>query len=188
MRRSLRLMSDYAGFAVALFAYFCALYTPVLWSLEFNLTFKILVFSLFFVLYLGSIIVILVRVFEFDRYTESVSKLLILYFELLFIFASIYLWLYLLGGVNQIEGFGPLDREMLSSKEAFDVKLYKEQVWVIIVDSFHFSVVTGTTLGYGDMLPKHVISKLLVDLQVLLTVGVVVLGYGRYTNEHNKRN
>ncbi|HHU0689921.1 TPA: potassium channel family protein [Citrobacter murliniae] len=59
---------------------------------------------------------------------------------------------------------------------------YKQGVW----DSIYFSVVTFTTLGYGDITPKTQILKLLAGSEALLgalTIGLIVAGFanrGRY--------
>lgn len=179
-----RLVIDYAGYLIALTAFLGALYTPLLREIESSFFLKLTAVSLFGAVYLGSLSVILFRVFTFNRYTQSINGLLLLYFEMLFVFSSIYLWLYLIGGSAQISGFAELSRELLVRDDIDSHHLYRSQMWKIIIDSFHFSVVTGTTLGYGDMVPKHPVAKLLVDVQVLLTVGIVVIGYGRYSAEH----
>ncbi|WP_219079322.1 potassium channel family protein [Vibrio parahaemolyticus] len=38
------------------------------------------------------------------------------------------------------------------------------------MDSIYFSIVTITTLGYGDILPVHWLSKILVIVEVLMGV------------------
>ncbi len=42
-----------------------------------------------------------------------------------------------------------------------------------IVDSFYFSVVTVTTVGYGDLVPTHDASKLVVSGLILLSIPVL---------------
>ena len=48
------------------------------------------------------------------------------------------------------------------------------------VDCLHFSVVTLSTVGYGDVNPIRWYSKLAVDAQILMGLGVTVLTVGRY--------
>jgi Ion channel len=59
-------------------------------------------------------------------------------------------------------------------------------------DALYFSVVTGTTLGYGDISPLSAVSKLLASIQplVLLFIVISVLAYARgaYEPESNKAN
>jgi len=45
---------------------------------------------------------------------------------------------------------------------------------ITIIESFYFSIVTITTLGYGDILPNSNISMLLASSQVLL--GILIIG------------
>jgi hypothetical protein len=47
------------------------------------------------------------------------------------------------------------------------------------VDCFHYSVVTGSTVGYGDVIPVRWYSKLMADFQILLSLGLTVLGVSR---------
>jgi len=42
-----------------------------------------------------------------------------------------------------------------------------------LVDSMYFSMVTQTTVGYGDITPKKRISKILVTIQILLLIWIV---------------
>lgn len=51
------------------------------------------------------------------------------------------------------------------------------------IDSFYFSVVTITTVGYGDLYPTSQISKLFTS--VYLLIGVSIFFYGLFTiGEH----
>lgn len=42
------------------------------------------------------------------------------------------------------------------------------------VDSFYFTAVTLTTIGYGDLAPTHSISKILTSIFSLLSIPVIV--------------
>ena len=48
------------------------------------------------------------------------------------------------------------------------------------VDCFHYSVVTASTFGYGDIHANRWYTKLLKDLQILLSLGLTVLAVSRY--------
>lgn len=50
----------------------------------------------------------------------------------------------------------------------------------LAVDCFHFSTVTATTLGYGDILPNLWYTKLLADLQCLLGISIITISIGLY--------
>lgn len=51
------------------------------------------------------------------------------------------------------------------------------------IDSFHYSVVTMTTVGYGDMYPTKWYSKLVVDIQLLIGVLLIVISINSYFSE-----
>jgi Ion channel len=53
------------------------------------------------------------------------------------------------------------------------------QIGLAYVDCFHYSVVTGSTVGYGDVIPVRWYSKLMADCQILLSLGLTVLGVSR---------
>ena len=43
-----------------------------------------------------------------------------------------------------------------------------------ILDSIYFAVVTGLTIGYGDLVPQHSVSKVFTIFYALLAVGLFV--------------
>ncbi len=61
---------------------------------------------------------------------------------------------------------------------------YRELSWRSIglayVDCFHYSVVTGSTVGFGDMHAARWYTKLLTDLHILLSLGLTAVGVSRY--------
>jgi hypothetical protein len=46
------------------------------------------------------------------------------------------------------------------------------------VDSFYFSTATLTTVGYGDLVPTHNLSKILTSIYTLLGVGTFLYSIG----------
>jgi hypothetical protein len=54
------------------------------------------------------------------------------------------------------------------------------------LDCLHYSCVTITTLGYGDMYATAWYSKLLTDTEVLLGLGVSIVAIGRYFSSGTK--
>jgi len=168
-------ITDYSGFIGFCFSLLVAYTLPYFWVSGQDLLFGATVYLGMSAMLLTVVVTLLSRIKNFYKKTESITKLLILYFELILVFSSIYMWLFILGEQSQIDSFSPITT---ITKEGFDFSLYVKELTLVVIDSFHFSVVTGTTLGYGDMLPKHWVSKLVVDFQVLTTVWVVILGYG----------
>lgn len=56
------------------------------------------------------------------------------------------------------------------------------------LECFYFSVVTVTTLGYGDITPNFWFVKLAASIQSLLGVAIVAIGFGLIVNRiHQKR-
>jgi hypothetical protein len=49
-----------------------------------------------------------------------------------------------------------------------------------VLDCVHFSVVTLSTVGYGDTYPVLWYSKLVVDIEILMGLGITVLTVGRH--------
>ena len=49
----------------------------------------------------------------------------------------------------------------------------KDNNWARLYDRFYFSVVTGTTLGYGDIYPDSRLSKLLVIIELFISISIV---------------
>jgi hypothetical protein len=59
------------------------------------------------------------------------------------------------------------------------------RVALAYVDCFHYSVITGSTVGFGDIRPSRWYSKLLTDVQVLLSLGLTVLAVSRFFGQGN---
>jgi hypothetical protein len=47
-------------------------------------------------------------------------------------------------------------------------------------DCLHFSLVTSATVGYGDMVPVSHLARILVDLQISMTIFFVTFGVGAF--------
>ena len=54
-------------------------------------------------------------------------------------------------------------------------------------DCIHFSLVTSSTVGYGDIVPKHPITKLIVDIQIVLSFIIVAFGIGVFISLKAKK-
>ncbi len=141
--------------------------------------YSIIIFLLSFCLFVAcALISIAANIIALSNTLKSLGKICILYIELLTIFGVLYFWFHISAKDSvPIEGITPLwtYAESLNRYEFNMQKLFE-----VIVDIFHFSVVTMTTLGYGDMLPKSWYAKLVVDIQVLVGLAVLVLGIGTY--------
>lgn len=103
--------------------------------------------------------------------------LFVTYIEALFAFALVYFLLNVHGDQVHIQGLQSLsDRDHYDD---FSAPFVFTKLLVVYFDCIHFSIVTQTTLGYGDMLPATILGKVLVDLQVLLGLYFIAVAIGR---------
>ena len=110
---------------------------------------------------------------------KFLGRLIQVYFAVVLLFANAY---FLLMVVDNATFAG------ICSPWALDINtggptLGTKSAFLSYVDCLHFSCVTITTLGYGDMRPTEWYSKLLVDLEALGGVGIIVVGIGRYFSQ-----
>lgn len=107
-----------------------------------------------------------------ERYTRHMVTL---FMALVLVYANIYL-IMSLGTPAAFEG-------IVSPWETLTAdgygRLSPSSVLLAFVDCFHFSCVTITTLGFGDMRPVHWAAKLLTDTEVFLGVAWIAIGVGR---------
>jgi hypothetical protein len=54
-----------------------------------------------------------------------------------------------------------------------------KRIGLAYIDCFHYSLVTSSTVGFGDITPVRWYAKLLTDSQILLSLGLTVLGVSR---------
>jgi hypothetical protein len=106
-----------------------------------------------------------------DRTRFRLSILLQSYASLVLAFGTLY-------SVIQVSGDGPAFRGMRALGRAAPDSL--AQLQSIIGDSVYLSVVTVTTLGYGDLTPLTPIAKLLAALEGLSGIAFMGLALGHY--------
>lgn len=123
--------------------------------------------------------VIALHLLRVEILTRYLWRVVFAYFELILLFASIYFWLMFF-----VPQETPLSNVACPWTECSDLSVARTldlaNLRDSIVDVFHFSIVTVSTLGYGDMLPKTWYAKLLVDAQVVCGIGLIILAIGRY--------
>lgn len=176
-------MQDYSGFLWFFTSILLAIGIPYFWANDFDTLFGASAFLLIAVIAYGPIITLMKRIKNFSSHAESTSKLLTLYFEIFLLYSSVYLWLSLFSNGFHFNNMVGMEPHLLASKETFALGSYLKALATVVIDAFHFSVVTGTTLGYGDVTPSSWIAKLVVDSQVLVTIWVVVIGYGKVSSK-----
>lgn len=56
----------------------------------------------------------------------------------------------------------------------FAAFFYKSAEGWTLTDSFYFAVATATTVGYGDLVPTHEISKIFTIAYMIISVGLML--------------
>ena len=118
---------------------------------------------------------------NYELRSQSLRGLFLLYLELIVLFAVIYyLFVLLDSSFIHLEGVHQVWWK-LEGKESIKLTDYSIQnAFLAFLDCLHFSVVTTATVGYGDMIPKSVWLKLIVDVHIVLSTGLAVVGVGKY--------
>ena len=138
------------------------------------------------VLISGPIVVAVLQILNLQRTVTSIPGLALLYLEIIVMFGVIYFYAVsdsnstgrksekpIIKGVDSVwvsmvEGGAPDKAETLS--EAF----------LCFQDCLYFSLVTSTTVGYGDMVPVSPGAKFLVGIQVILSFFLIAFGAGYF--------
>ena len=138
----------------------------------------------FIIIYFMSIFLLLMHaasvLWELVGRDSTLYGVALLYIEFIVFFATVYYIVLFFTDGQAISGIS-------SVKYAYDPKhvaIYHKwaalrDISLQLLDCFHFSVVTQTTLGYGDVLPKTFVSKLIVDAQVILGLYLIVIAIAR---------
>ena len=118
---------------------------------------------------------------NYEIRSKSLFGLFLLYLELIVLFAVIYyLFVLLDSSFIHLEGVHQVWWK-LEGKETIRLTEYAiSNAFSAFLDCLHFSVVTTATVGYGDMVPKSTWLKLIVDAHIVLSTGLVILGFGKY--------
>jgi hypothetical protein len=129
---------------------------------------------------------------------KLLGRLILLYISIMLIFANLYFFVVVRteNPVVNVRAFEGIHSPWGTVKAGVEVRdrlgnliytqpddkagITLEDALLTVVDCFHFSTVTITTVGYGDMRPVTWYAKLLVDSEIFLGLGVVALGIGRY--------
>ncbi|MCR9095705.1 MAG: potassium channel family protein [bacterium] len=111
------------------------------------------------------------------RESESfeLRALLEVYFSLVVVFAVTYAVLQASGMDPSFSGMQPIWGERGASGSEHTARLH-----AVFGDSLYLSVVTMTTVGYGDIVPVGLLAKTMTAVQGLLGIGFVGLVLGQY--------
>ncbi len=53
-----------------------------------------------------------------------------------------------------------------------------------LIDAFYFSSMTVTTIGYGDLVPSHDLSKLITSLYAVVSIPIALFVFGLMAEEY----
>lgn len=153
--------------------------------------------TIYFLL-LGPLILALFHVFSYKETVNSMYRIASLYMQIVIMFGCIY-----------FVGTGTHTRSELKRTGSFQKDSFIagiEPDWIVTIsdttqktshrdtllssfkslyDSMHFSLMTSTTVGYGDMYPRTTFAKVLVDIQVLVSFFLIAFGVGQFFSQKN---
>jgi hypothetical protein len=111
---------------------------------------------------------------------RRVSGVLQALLSVIFGFSVLFYYLQLFSGNSAFEGMHPIH---LRDYDFEDLPTLVERLlilppWETVVDCFYFSVVTITTLGFGDIRPVSPVAKLITSAEVVAGFILIVLALG----------
>ncbi|GGO66135.1 ion channel [Bowmanella pacifica] len=176
--RSLKFFDEYYGYFI-FSSTIASLSSIWFWANNLELIFNTTVLISFILIYPGIFFATTRKVKNFDRITISIKGIFILYLEVIVAFSGIYIWLTIFSENQAFHGLE--NTEIISiTKDSFIFKDYIKELIPFVIDVIHFSIVTATTLGYGDVYPKSSLAKIVVDMQVLSSLAIAIFGAGKY--------
>jgi len=152
-----------------------------------------------FLLSSGPIVLAILQILNFRRSITSIRGLAILYLEIILMFGVIYF--YAVSDKKALSHSNELTDSTLvirgiNADWASQVKLGdiadKKEVLVNMLECFHdsvyFSLITSTTVGYGDMVPVSFLAKSLVDIQVIVSFFLISFGVAYFSSTHKEKS
>lgn len=132
------------------------------------------------VVYLLTFLAIGSGIINYEIRARSLGGLLWLYLELILLFAVVYYLFILLDSSSvHLKGAHQIWCQVQENK-CVPQEYSISNAGLAFLDCVHFSVVTTATVGYGDIVPQSWWLKMIVDLQILFSSGLVLIGLGRY--------
>jgi hypothetical protein len=151
------------------------------------------------------VLAIVVAVLSYTRAHLSLSRLVYTFAALILLFCNFYFLMILMGDrgptscPEMVSGTCPPTNDIPLAGAYPPLQYFIEAggvgrriTWRTLAlsyaDCFHYSVVTGSTVGFGDIHPTRWYAKLLTDLQILSSLGLTVLGVSRYFGRQAKNS
>ena len=138
------------------------------------------------VLITGPVVIALLQILNLKHTVTSIPKLALLYMEIILMFGVVYFY-----AVSDKEDISsPMNTTVIKGIKAdWTTRVINEepdkietmkQALISFEDCVYFSMVTSTTVGYGDMVPVTPATKLLVGIQVLVSFFLIAFGAGYF--------
>ncbi|MCP4177646.1 MAG: two pore domain potassium channel family protein [bacterium] len=138
------------------------------------------------------VIITFYHIYSYRRTLSSFIRLFSLMAQMVLLFATIYFVMQTISASKNIKEnhYSRLDTDELPLNNISNVWYYRTlnanpdklgTIYYALLsfqDCIHFSLVTASTLGYGDITPKSPLAKLVADLQVVLSFIIVAFGIG----------
>lgn len=154
-----------------------------------------------FVLISAPITLTILQIIAFKRSIMNIRHLAILYLEIILMFGVIYFAevssrtkadiqsiIQTNDRMPAIRGINADWIDILIKKENTDKTTHLQKMLICFQDCIHFSLITSTTVGYGDMVPVRPLAKLLVDIQVLVSFFLISFGVASFTSSRHSRS
>ena len=139
-----------------------------------------------FILLFGPIVLTVLHLNNIKRALSSIRNLAILYIEIILMFGIVYFYLVSspknVGEDKHYIAISGVDSKwvghLMNASTRNDKRRLLSEALKCMQDCVHFSLITSTTVGYGDMVPRSMLAKLIVDIQVLICLFLISLGAG----------
>jgi hypothetical protein len=150
-----------------------------------------------FILIAGPILLTILQILNFRHAITSIRGLAMLYLEIVLMFGVIYFYAVSANSDMQLENHDAqnkilpvirgIDTDWIYLVKTNQLENRQEVLKNMLIcfhDSIHFSLITSTTVGYGDMTPATPVAKILVDIQVLVSFFLISFGVAFFFSQH----
>ena len=137
-----------------------------------------------YVLILGPVVVAVLQILNLRRVVASIPRLALLYLEIILMFGVIYFCAVSEPSATRkgrilIKGVDTTWVSMVAENHPDKMATLREAA-LCFQDCVYFSLVTSTTVGYGDLVPVSPMTRLLVGVQVLVSFFLIAFGAGYF--------
>ena len=153
-----------------------------------------------FILVSAPVTLTILQILNFRRAMINIRYLAMLYLEIIIMFGVIYFYEVSsrsntdlqreINGDSRIPAIRGIDADwvyMLKTRQINDKEVLIKKMLICFQDCIHFSLITSTTVGYGDMVPVKPIAKLLVDIQVLVSFFLISFGVASFSSSQQRK-